>query len=123
MHGGRGADGSMLWDFPRLSMPALATLLEGHVDRPVVDRTNVTNSYRLVFQNMRVSEGGRASSKKGGPPEEPVEAGVAPQNNDTWGAGLLRAIERGGLRLEARKAPVQTIVVDHVEKSPTGNEY
>jgi uncharacterized protein (TIGR03435 family) len=103
-------------------MPALATLLEGHVDRPVVDQTNLTDRYRLVFQNARVNEGSGASSKKGGPPEDTGGAGIAPRNNDTWGAGLVQAIERGGLRLEPRKAPVETIVVDHVEKSPTQNQ-
>jgi uncharacterized protein (TIGR03435 family) len=31
------------------------------------------------------------------------------------------SIEKMGLKLEARKAPMPMIVVDHVEKSPTAN--
>jgi len=43
------------------------------------------------------------------------------RQDDTFGEGLIASIERGGLKLEARRAPVETIVVDHLEKTPTGN--
>ena len=34
---------------------------------------------------------------------------------------MIQAIEKGGLKLEARKAPVEMIVVDRIDKSPTSN--
>jgi uncharacterized protein (TIGR03435 family) len=34
---------------------------------------------------------------------------------------LFIAIEKAGLKLESRKAPVGVIVVDHLEKTPTEN--
>jgi Protein of unknown function (DUF3738) len=38
------------------------------------------------------------------------------------GQSLFSAIqEQLGLRLEARKAPVEVLVIDHVESIPTGN--
>jgi uncharacterized protein (TIGR03435 family) len=40
---------------------------------------------------------------------------------DAFGEGLFAAIEKGGLKLEKIKAPVETIVVDHLEKTPTEN--
>jgi uncharacterized protein (TIGR03435 family) len=40
---------------------------------------------------------------------------------DPLGEGLFKAIEKAGLRLEKRTAPVASIVVDHVEKTPTEN--
>ena len=40
---------------------------------------------------------------------------------DLFGEAIFRAIERAGLKLEPRKAPVETIVVDHLEKTPTEN--
>ena len=120
IHGGRGSNGVMQWEYSKLTMPALAALLAPHLDRPVVDMTNLRDSYHLVFQNQRRQDGGASDTKKGGPPEESSDAGNARQD-DTFGEGLIRAIERGGLKLEARRAPVETIMVDHLEKAPTGN--
>jgi uncharacterized protein (TIGR03435 family) len=34
---------------------------------------------------------------------------------------MFTAMEKLGLKLDARKAPVETIVVDHLEKTPTDN--
>jgi uncharacterized protein (TIGR03435 family) len=34
---------------------------------------------------------------------------------------MSKALQQLGLRLDARKAPVELIVVDHVEKTPTEN--
>ena len=120
MHGGRGPDGVMRWEYSSLTMPALAALLAPHVDRPVVDMTNLKDSYRLVFLNQRRQDGGASGAKKGGPPEESPEPGNA-RADDTFGQGLIKALDLAGLKLETRRAPVETIVVDHVEKIPTGN--
>ncbi len=117
MRGGRGASGGMRWEFLKLSMPALAALLTPHVDRPVIDQTHLPGSYALTFENRPVSEsgGGRKGSE---PPELGRETGRQP---DPFGEGLLRAIGKAGLKLEARRAPVETIVVDRLEKAPSGN--
>jgi uncharacterized protein (TIGR03435 family) len=101
-------------------MPALAVLLAPHLNRPVVDMTDLKNSYHLVFQNQRRQDDGASAAKKGGPPDESPDVGNARQD-DTFGEGLIRAIEMAGLKLEARSAPVEMIVVDHLEKNPTGN--
>lgn len=119
VRGGRGPDGRLRWEFLKLTMPALAALVAPHVDRPVVDMTNLPGSYRLTFQNP--GRGGSAPSRKtNGPPEEPSDVNNAPQN-DPYGAGLIQAIERAGLKLEARRTSVEMIVVDRLEKTPTGN--
>jgi uncharacterized protein (TIGR03435 family) len=120
MHGGRGSNGVMQWEYSKLTMPAPAALLAPHLDRPVVDMTNLKDSYRFVFQNQRRQDGGTSATKKGGPPEESPDVANARQD-DTFGEGLVRAIERAGLKLEACRAPVETIIVDHLEKTPTGN--
>ena len=44
--------------------------------------------------------------------------GMAP---DTSGAAIFQAVKDLGLELQSRKAPVETIIVDHVEKAPTAN--
>jgi uncharacterized protein (TIGR03435 family) len=120
MRFGRGGNGALQFEFQRLSMAALAALLTPHVDRPVLDLTHLTGSYRLYFQNARRLGGTAASRKMSGAPEEPSAVPTDTQR-DPYGENLIQAIEKAGLKLEARKAPVDMIVVDHVDKSPTDN--
>ena len=40
---------------------------------------------------------------------------------DTWGPAVFQAVKDLGLELQPRKAPVETIIVDRVEKTPTAN--
>jgi uncharacterized protein (TIGR03435 family) len=34
---------------------------------------------------------------------------------------VFAAIEKVGLRLESRKVPIETLVIEHVERNPTDN--
>jgi uncharacterized protein (TIGR03435 family) len=120
MRGGRGSNGGMKIEFLKLTMPALVEVLAPHADRPVVDMTNLKGTYYLVSENRPPSAGG---GRKGGPPEngrveDAPDSGRPP---DPFGEALLRAIDNAGLKLESRKAPAEVIVVDHIEKTPSGN--
>jgi uncharacterized protein (TIGR03435 family) len=78
-----------------VTMPELARVLAIPLSRPVVDRTGLGAAYdiRLRFSN--------------GP--------------DAEEAGIFTAIqEQLGLKLESAKAPVDIVVIDHVER-PTAN--
>jgi len=44
--------------------------------------------------------------------------GMAP---DTSGAAIFQAVKDLGLDLKSSKAPIETIIVDRVEKAPTAN--
>jgi uncharacterized protein (TIGR03435 family) len=52
-------------------------------------------------------------------------SGTSPAPPDPTGDPMFVAYQNGlqkvGLRLESRKAPVETIVVDRIEKNPTAN--
>jgi uncharacterized protein (TIGR03435 family) len=115
IRGGRGATGGMKWEFQKLTMPALAELLTPHVDRPVLDMTNLKAAYYLSSTNHPPTDGG---SRKSLEPSSASESGRPP---DLFGEGLLAAIEKAGLKLESRRAPVETIAVDRIEKVPSGN--
>ena len=44
--------------------------------------------------------------------------GRAP-GSDTLTISIFQSLEQLGLKLETRKAPMEMIVIDHLEKSPT----
>jgi uncharacterized protein (TIGR03435 family) len=122
MRGGRGPNGGMRFEFLKLNMPALAELLTAHVDRPVVDVTELKGTYELVTENHPPLGGG--ASRKGVSPEADRAGSDMPDSGrppDPFGEGLLTAIRRAGLRLSPTTAPVETIAVEHLEKTPTEN--
>jgi uncharacterized protein (TIGR03435 family) len=51
-------------------------------------------------------------------PGTDAPAGIA---SDPPGKAVFAAIENVGLKLDSRKAPIDTLIIEHVEKNPTGN--
>jgi uncharacterized protein (TIGR03435 family) len=77
-----------------------ADLLSGILGRPVVDMTGLTGNYSFVVYFT--------------PEDRNADGGSDPSI-----FGALQ--EQLGLRLDARKGPVELLVIDHAEKVPTGN--
>jgi uncharacterized protein (TIGR03435 family) len=78
----------------------LADFLVGQVGRPVIDMTGAGGKYSFELYFT---------------PESASSA-------DSPEAGIFAALqEQLGLRLEARKGPVEMLIVDHAEKAPTDN--
>ena len=114
-------------EITKAKIPELVDLLTGLVDKPVVDMTGLNGVYQVTLDLpmddlMLLAQ--RNAAQLGlqlpGPPPatgaNPVDAASTPS-----GAAIFQAVEKMGLKLEARKAPVDTIVVDHLEKTPTEN--
>jgi uncharacterized protein (TIGR03435 family) len=103
-------------------MPAarIADVLSGFMDRPVVDMTNLQGSYDFVLELAPldfVAMGVRAAASAGAP-VSPQALQLAERSS---GDSLIAGLEKLGLKLESRKAPVETLVIDHADKTPTGN--
>ena len=83
------------------NMEEFATAMESVVDKPVADQTGLTGRWDFLLKWR---------------PE------TAPDTDDPNALpGLFTAIqEQIGLKLEAAKAPVDVIVIDHVER-PSAN--
>ena len=104
----------------KLTMAELAGSLDQFLDRPVVDLTNLTGRYDFTFditeedyRNMLI----RAGVNRGLalPPE-------ALRLLDTGSpVSLFRAAEKLGLKLDARKVPLDLLVIDEIHKTPTEN--
>jgi uncharacterized protein (TIGR03435 family) len=123
LRGGRGnlismgAGGKLQMVGGRVSMAQLCNTLSMQLGRPVVDMTGLKGEYDY---KLEFSAEGLAMMK--GMPAPPPGVGPAPSEGSESGPNLITAVqEQLGLRLESRKGPVDHIVVDSAEKTPTEN--
>jgi uncharacterized protein (TIGR03435 family) len=93
-----------------LSMTQLARDLSHLLGRKVVDKTGLKGAYHFTLQwTPDESEPFKEITDNGVP-------GSAPKP-DSPGPSVFTAIqEQLGLKLESQKAPVEILVIDHVEK-------
>jgi uncharacterized protein (TIGR03435 family) len=87
----------------KASMERLAALLSGLLDQPVVDSTGLKGTYDIKLQALV----GSNPPATDGADSEP---------------GLFEAVqEQLGLKLTPKKALADVLVIDRIEKTPTGN--
>jgi uncharacterized protein (TIGR03435 family) len=113
-------------EYSKMSMPRLAELLTSLADGvPVIDMTEIKGNYQVAMDlpMSAVQIGGSAPGLPagGGLPELGNGPGSAASDSDSRIAVMFEVVQKMGLKLEKRKIPMETIVVDHVEKTPTGN--
>jgi uncharacterized protein (TIGR03435 family) len=98
--------------FQNYSMIDLADWFTGlpSIDRPVIDHTSFAGSFSFHANLFGVA--------KGADPGDVKRSMVGPDAVDTLRAALP---EQLGLKLEAQKAPIEILVVDHADKVPTEN--
>ena len=73
-------------------MQLLATRLTGYLRRPVLDRTGLKGAFDFKFDY------------------------ASDDNQPDAIASIFASIQGLGLKLEAAKGPVETLVIDHAEK-------
>src|SRR6185312_10275276 len=112
-------------EFSMTSMTGMAemlsqvfTQLQGGIGRQIVDMTGIDGYYDATL-DVALSEA--SAIPKSAPPEAPPGAPPPPANSVNNALPLTDAIQALGLKLESRTAPVQQFIIDHVEKTPTGN--
>ncbi|MEP7355212.1 MAG: TIGR03435 family protein [Acidobacteriota bacterium] len=78
---------------------------------PVIDKTGLNGSYDIKFEIPPFDR--NLSSADGS---------IAPADLQEWTRiSLFAAMEKIGLKMEKQKNPVETLVIDHLEKAPTEN--
>lgn len=104
----------------KITMDMLARQLERYLDRPVVDMTGLKGNYDVTLnvnpedaQTMMI----RAAMNTG--ISLPPQALRLAEGGSI--ASLLDSFEQLGLKLEARKAPLDVVVIDQASKTPTEN--
>ncbi len=121
--------GAMHMEMLKVSMASLVDVLSPMMDKPVVDLTGLKGNFQLsldlpIEQIMAMARAQAATlgvpmPGVGGPGGAGGTAALAA--SDPSGSSMFKAVQQLGLRLEARKVPIELIVVDHVEKTPTEN--
>jgi uncharacterized protein (TIGR03435 family) len=82
--------------------------------RRVIDETGLAGAYDFAL-NLRVPQ------SSGSPSAQDPENGGLPVASDPTRSVVLQAVGELGLQWKASEAPVERIVVDHVDKVPTAN--
>ena len=105
-------DGEGGLSFQNWSMDDLAGWLAGlpSMGRPVIDRTSLDGHFSFRANLFDV--------EKGAPPDQLKRSMLREDAVDVLSARLP---EQLGLKLEAQKAPIEILVIDHAEKVPTQN--
>jgi uncharacterized protein (TIGR03435 family) len=93
--------------YRHVSGKTLAVLLTRFTQQPILDMTSLKGEYDIDLQWT------------------PDNANTAPSTNSgdvTAAPSLFAALrEQLGLKLEARKGPMDVVVVDHANRVPSGN--
>lgn len=89
--------------FTKQPISRLTFLLTRRMDRPAIDMTGLKGLYDFTLDLSGLGFNGN-------PPE------------DTSAPSIFTTVQENlGLRLEAQKAPIEILVIDHAEKVPTAN--
>ncbi len=104
---------------PSATLAALADLISRFTERPVVDMTGIEGQYEfdLAFapETIQGMPGGRMPGPPPGGGEHSSSEAAEPAPT------IYDSVQRYGLKLEPRKAPMEILTVDHIERTPTEN--
>jgi uncharacterized protein (TIGR03435 family) len=115
----------MRLEIAKMTLATFADFLGRFVDRPVVDMTELKGSYQMALdlsmQDLMIAAraaGVAVPMGRGGAEAARQPADVA---SDPSGGSIFAAVQQLGLKLDSRKAPIDLIVIDQVQKTPTEN--
>jgi uncharacterized protein (TIGR03435 family) len=117
------ANGTMHMELSKSTMEQMVEALSRFVDRPVVDMTELKGNYQIAL-DLSMDDLKNAMKSVG----VTMPAGALPGDgkaedgaSDPGASSIFRSVQEMGLKLDPRKAPIELIVVDHLEKTPTEN--
>jgi uncharacterized protein (TIGR03435 family) len=125
--GGDGQPPRLRFEGSAISMKAFAAMLStGVVDRPVINMTGLTGTYDIAVDiSVTDATGVLRTSVNFGPSNRDAAGigGRAPAEvaSEPSGTSIYSSLKKLGLKLEARKAPLPSLVIDHLEKTPARN--
>ena len=104
----------------KMTMLQIAELLTRLSDRPVIDGTGITGAYDLSLE--LTPEDFIGVQIRGGINNGALIPAQALRLLDNAAADpFTSALQKSGLALESRKAPLEVLVIDSIQKTPTDN--
>jgi uncharacterized protein (TIGR03435 family) len=105
------------------SLADICNFLGNQLSKPVIDQTGLTGKYdfNLQFAPDTMAGPGRGLTPLQTPSAGGEPGGSAAASNDPAPTLIGAVQEQLGLKLEAKKLPVDIVVIDHIEKTPTEN--
>jgi uncharacterized protein (TIGR03435 family) len=118
-----------------VTMPGFADMLTrtmqmgGGGGRQVVDMTGLKGSYQVVL-NLSLADlianakaqGIDITAARPGTPASSAASSAIPEASEPTGVSTTyQSVEALGLKLEPRKAVIEQLIIDHIEKTPTEN--
>jgi uncharacterized protein (TIGR03435 family) len=97
-------------DCEGFSMPRLAEFLDGITRLPIVDETGLTGAFDFTLDFEKYWDYDVAG--------KPV---LDAQGHYDMMGTVMKTLPDLGLKLEARRAPIDVLVIDHVDKEPAAN--
>ena len=116
-------DGVMHASINSATMAQLSDMIGRWTDRPVIDKTGVTGQYDikldLAMEDLQRSRTSGAVIMRAMPPGGGGSSGPAPEAAPA--GSLLTSIQKLGLKLEGKRAPLDLLIIDKGEKVPLEN--
>ncbi len=110
-----------------MTLPRFAEMISRYLERPAVDETGIQGKYDFKLEispeemrNASIMKAGMAMAFSAHGPM-PGGDGGAPPPQEGGGASILQSIQAYGLKLEPKKAPMETIIIDSADKTPAEN--
>jgi uncharacterized protein (TIGR03435 family) len=106
---------------PSATLPRLAELMSRFAERPIVDMSGIEGQYDFdLVLSPEALRGVQGGGRQAGPP--PADGAGPSATGGSEGPGsIFEAVQRYGLKLEPRKAQMDVLIVDQMEKAPTAN--
>ena len=95
-------------------MSELAAVLTDVTGQPVLDRSSLQGLYQFSDVELPLNAGTLEAVRTSA-----LRFGIAPP--EVPNVSVPKALEPLGLRLERRRAPIEVVVVDKIERTPTDN--
>lgn len=113
----------------KTTVEGLANMLTPQLDRPLFDKTGLKGTYDFKIEfapegpigmMMGPAGGGIISSASQSGPSPEGGAAVSGPNQEP-APTIFTAFQMLGLKLEAKKAPAEMLIIDRIERTPTEN--
>ena len=99
----------------------LQTMASGYIKSPVIDATGIDGAYDFT---LSFSTSGQLlpTTPKGGGDDSSASSSASAAAAPTGGISLFDAIYKTlGVKLEKSKVPLSTLIIDHLDRTPTEN--